>query len=371
MFKNNIGNSRYRSMSLLCGKLLSQWLIVILMFQYVSALILPNNETVPAVIVFGDSIVDTGNNNYISTLVKCNFPPYGRDFAEGNHPSGRFSNGLVPSDIIAAKFGVKKFLPPYLDPTLQLQDLLTGVSFASGGAGYDPLTAELVSVMSLSDQLIMFKEYIDKIKDAVGGNRTTQIVSKSVYIVCIGSDDIANTYTQSPFRRAEYDIPSYTDLMASEASKFFETLYGMGARRIGVFGIPAIGCVPSQRTMAGGLDRACVESSNEAAMLFNSKLSSQMDALGKKLPDARLVYLDSYNGLLKMIRDPAKYGFEVTEKGCCGTGNIEVSILCNRYIVNTCSNSSDYIFWDSYHPTEQAYYVLSTITLDEKVKQFF
>lgn len=87
-----------------------------------------------------------------------------------------------------------------------------------------------------------------------------------------------------------------------------QTLYGMGARRIGVFGIPAIGCVPSQRTMAGGLDRACVESSNEAAMLFNSKLSSKMDALGKKLPDARLVYLDSYNGLLKMIREPAKYG---------------------------------------------------------------
>lgn len=68
----------------------------------------------------------------------------------------------------------------------------------------------------------MFKEYIKKINDAVGGNRTTHIVSKSVYIICIGSDDIANTYTQSPFRRAEYDIPSYTDLMASEASKFLE-----------------------------------------------------------------------------------------------------------------------------------------------------
>lgn len=104
MFKNNIGNNRYRSMSLLCGKLLSQWLLVILMFQHVSALTIPNNETVPAVIVFGDSIVDTGNNNYISTLVKCNFPPYGRDFAEGNHPSGRFSNGLVPSDIIGTNF---------------------------------------------------------------------------------------------------------------------------------------------------------------------------------------------------------------------------------------------------------------------------
>ena len=42
----------------------------------------------------------------------------------------------------ASKFGVKKLLPAYLDPNLQLQDLLTCVSFASGGAGYDPLTSK-------------------------------------------------------------------------------------------------------------------------------------------------------------------------------------------------------------------------------------
>lgn len=59
-----------------------------------------NNESVPAVLVFGDSIVDSGNNNYILTIVKSNFLPYGRDFASGNLPTGRFSNGLVPSDII-------------------------------------------------------------------------------------------------------------------------------------------------------------------------------------------------------------------------------------------------------------------------------
>jgi len=115
MFKNNIGNNRYKSMSLLCGKLVSQWFLVIVMCYiitsvHVSALTLPKNETVPAVIVFGDSIVDTGNNNYISTLVRCNFPPYGRDFAEGNHPSGRFSNGLVPSDIIGTNFYALKTL---------------------------------------------------------------------------------------------------------------------------------------------------------------------------------------------------------------------------------------------------------------------
>ncbi|KAI4327766.1 hypothetical protein L6164_020190 [Bauhinia variegata] len=336
-----------------------------------SAVSLPNNETVPAVIVFGDSIVDPGNNNYITTLIKCNFLPYGRDFAGGDRPTGRFSNGLVPSDIIAAKFGVKNSLPAYLDPNLQLEDLLTGVSFASGGAGYDPLTSTLVSVISLPSQLEMFIDYKIKIKQAVGESRAAYIVSKGIYIVCIGSDDIANTYAQTPFRRAQYDIPSYTDLMAEQAISFLQELYGVGARRIGVFGLTALGCVPSQRTVAGGVGRACVDSSNQAASLFNSKLSSQMSALNKKFPDARLVYLDSYNPLLDMIHNPALYGFEETEKGCCGTGNIEVGILCNPYSLNMCPNASNYIFWDSYHPTERAYSVLSSLVLDNKIQDFF
>jgi hypothetical protein len=60
---------------------------------------LPPNVTVPAVIAFGDSIVDSGNNNDLKTLVKCNFPPYGKDF-QGGVPSGRFCNGKIPSDIL-------------------------------------------------------------------------------------------------------------------------------------------------------------------------------------------------------------------------------------------------------------------------------
>ena len=60
---------------------------------------LPPNVSVPALIAFGDSIMDTGNNNNMKTLAKCNFPPYGKDF-EGGIPTGRFSNGKVPSDLI-------------------------------------------------------------------------------------------------------------------------------------------------------------------------------------------------------------------------------------------------------------------------------
>lgn len=61
---------------------------------------LPPNVSVPAVLVFGDSIVDTGNNNNnLGTTARCNYPPYGKDF-KGGKPTGRFSNGKVPSDFI-------------------------------------------------------------------------------------------------------------------------------------------------------------------------------------------------------------------------------------------------------------------------------
>lgn len=58
-----------------------------------------NAPVVPAVIVFGDSIVDPGNNNNLKTPAKANYPPYGQDFP-GHFPSGRFSNGKIPGDFL-------------------------------------------------------------------------------------------------------------------------------------------------------------------------------------------------------------------------------------------------------------------------------
>lgn len=90
-----------------------------------------------------------------------------------------------------------------------------------------------------------------------------------------------------------------------------QELYGLGARRIGVIGMPAIGCVPYHRTIGGGIHRACSGSENQAAILFNTKLLSQIDALQKKFPESRLVYLDIYNPLLYVIQNRAKYGNKI------------------------------------------------------------
>ena len=58
-----------------------------------------------AVIVFGDSIVDPGNNNNLHTQIKANHAPYGKDF-DGHVATGRFSNGLVPSDLVGTSVSI-------------------------------------------------------------------------------------------------------------------------------------------------------------------------------------------------------------------------------------------------------------------------
>lgn len=60
---------------------------------------LPSNMSIPAVIVFGDSIGDQGNNNNLTTLIKCNFSPYGKDFT-GKFATGRFTNSKTPPDLL-------------------------------------------------------------------------------------------------------------------------------------------------------------------------------------------------------------------------------------------------------------------------------
>lgn len=44
-----------------------------------------------ALFVFGDSLVDNGNNNFLNSIAKSNYYPYGVDSNTG--PTGRFSNG--------------------------------------------------------------------------------------------------------------------------------------------------------------------------------------------------------------------------------------------------------------------------------------
>ena len=60
-----------------------------------------NKRDLLGVFIFGDSEVDAGNNNYFFTLAKGNNRPNGIDFKpSGGNPTGRYTNGRTPPDII-------------------------------------------------------------------------------------------------------------------------------------------------------------------------------------------------------------------------------------------------------------------------------
>ncbi|ONK72575.1 uncharacterized protein A4U43_C04F20840 [Asparagus officinalis] len=347
-------------------------LLLLLLLQIHQTLTLATNETspkVPALIVFGDSVVDPGNNNAIITTTRCNFPPYGKDFV-GHRATGRFSNGKTPSDLFASQLGIKEYLPAYLGTKLSPEELLTGVSFASGGCGYDPQTALLVSALNMTDQLNLFKEYKEKVKIIAGEEKAVDIITKSIYFIATGTDDIANTYFTAQIRKLEYDLPSYIKYLVQQASSFYQELYKSGARKIVILGAPPIGCVPSQRTLAGGIERDCVPLYNEAAMMLNKELAMEIQRLNSTLPGSMLLYIDTYTPLLDMISRPSAYGFKVSSKGCCGTGTFEVTLTCNSWTTNICDDVSEYLFWDTYHPTERAYQILMT-KMQQKYGSYF
>lgn len=53
-----------------------------------------------AFFVFGDSLVDGGNYNYLATTARADSPPFGIDYPT-RQPTGRFSNGLNLPDILS------------------------------------------------------------------------------------------------------------------------------------------------------------------------------------------------------------------------------------------------------------------------------
>lgn len=73
-------------------------MVVVVVLLSAAATTVTGQALVPGVMIFGDSVVDAGNNNRLATLVRADFPPYGRDFPATHAPTGRFCNGKLATD---------------------------------------------------------------------------------------------------------------------------------------------------------------------------------------------------------------------------------------------------------------------------------
>ncbi|GAB4824324.1 hypothetical protein Ancab_007212 [Ancistrocladus abbreviatus] len=327
-----------------------------------------NDVLFSAILMFGDSSVDTGNNNYISPIIsinKADHPPYGKDFL--NHiATGRFSNGKLVPDFLASVLGLKEIVPPFLDPNLMDQDLLTGVSFGSSGSGYDELTASSTGAIPMSKQIEYFKNYIEKVNGIVGEKKAKQIVQSALVVISAGANDFALNFYDLPTRRIQFNITGYQEFILKRLQNVIEELHDHGCRTMIISGLPPIGCLPIQITakLKNPNERTCVDDQNSEAESYNQKLQKLLPHVEASLPGSRLFYANIYQPLTDLINHPQTYGIRVTDRGCCGTGYFEVGGLCNS-ITPTCQNASEYVFWDSVHPTEAAYQYIFTYLIQD------
>ncbi|XP_047061880.1 GDSL esterase/lipase APG-like [Lolium rigidum] len=310
--------------------------------------------SVPAIMFFGDSLVDVGNNDYIHTIVKANLPPYGRDF-EGNVATGRFCNGMLLSDMIGENLGFSISPPAYLSPQAAGTNLLNGANFASAGSGYYDPTSLMYGLIPLSQQLKNFKEYISKLVAVAGSSQAQSIISDSLYILSSGSNDFAFNYYINPLLYKTVTTDDFADLLVGISIRTVTQLYGMGARRIGVFSVPPFGCFPLAITVFGFGSSKCVPGLNDDALRLNKKLNTAIDLLSKQLHDLKIEFLDIYTPVYILSTFPGSQGFTETRRACCGTGTVESTILlCNPKSIGTCPNATTYVYWDVLHPSEAA-----------------
>lgn len=348
--------SKLRSM----GFVSTLWLMVYLSMFFDNGYAQDSTRLVPAIITFGDSVVDVGNNDYLSsTIFKANYPPYGRDFANKS-PTGRFCNGKLATDFTAETLGFTTYPPAYLSPQASGKNLLIGANFASAGSGYYDQTAINSHVIPLSQQLQYYKEYQRKLVQVAGNAKAASIIKDALYIVSFGASDFVQNYYVNPLLNGAYTPDQFSSFLVSIFTNFIKNLHGLGARRIGATSLPPTGCLPAAITLFGLGNNGCVSRLNTDAQGFNKKINAAATQLKKQFPDLKLAIFDIYKPLLDVVQSPSKYGFFEARRGCCGTGTVETTVyLCNPRSPGTCSNATQYIFWDSVHPSEATNQVLA------------
>ncbi|EWY38760.1 autotransporter [Skermanella stibiiresistens SB22] len=264
---------------------------------------------VSAVYTFGDSLSDTGNIA-AATFGTMPLPEF--------YYQGRFSNGPVWVDHVAAAFG-----------TESKASLLGGTNHAFGGATTGGTVPPGVTFQTL--------DFLSKVP-------TTGADPNALYIVYGGGNDVRNELTSN--------LPGETLAAAATAnvSQAVTNLALAGARHIMVPNLSDLALTP-EAIMAGG---EFAERATSLSAAFNTALTSVMVGLEAVLP-VDLIPLDVRSLFNDVAANPGNYGLTNVNTPCFSGAVDRPGTVC--------SNPDEYLFWDSLHPTAAAHRILADYAL--------
>jgi len=278
-------------------------------------------------IVFGDSLSDTGNDllGSIQTHQPVLIPP------PQMYAAGRFSNGPVAFEYLWSFLsGGPPVIPPSLTvPVLPQQG---AVSFAFGGSGSGAFRNSAgVNVPGLLTQVVFFGA-------SLAGRPAPP---DALYAIWTGSNDYL---TQTP------ELP---ETVVDNIASGIETLYSLGARHFLVVNLPDLGNGPllpeDQRALLTGLSTE-----------HNKLLRKRIKELEKTLPDLMIIEGDVtkvFRTLLRTFESDVPL-VDVLVPAPPGVPPASLCLVINPAAcpaVPTFAPDAEFAFWDSEHATTAAY----------------
>ena len=256
-------------------------------------------------IVFGDSLSDVGNLKQSTVL-----------FPVSAYYQGRFSNGPVYSELLAAELGLGTLT----------HSGANGTNYAVGGA--QAIGGGIKSVNLQVDEFLT-SESVD---------------SGALYILFAGANDLLEGQTN-------VSVP-VNSLLANAAELIAE-----GARNVLVANLPLLGLTP--RFNGNSQEAAAM---TQLTQQFNTALSVGLDLLELNEPNANFFRLDVAGLISNVVADPSAFGLaNVTDPAAPGLGPLSPFFYSANNIVD---EPDTYLFWDDLHPTRVAHAMLAQYALD-------
>lgn len=260
--------------------------------------------TFSRLVVFGDSLSDTGN-------VANVLPGLGGPVGYGNN--GRFSNGILWHEVMAPQIGVPV-------ATASRVAGANNTNFAYGGARIDDAGTPSAGLLT---------QYAQYNARFTGGADT-----QALYVLWGGGNDMRDLVNSSnPLPGIATSLGNLQGMLTG--------LIGSGATSFLIPNLPDLGLIPENRNSARQAGASNV------SRLWNDALYDMVLGMSGM---ASFYFLDVFDAFNDILDNPASFGFTNTTGQCRS--------LFLGLFERSCSAPDTYVFWDAIHPTAAAHRVL-------------
>jgi outer membrane lipase/esterase len=309
--------------------------------------------TYDGLVVFGDSLSDSGNKYVVTGL--SNTPPYNLldPFLVPDGPYTRgglhHSNGKTWVEQYAKPLGLGGMVRP------ALRNPGEATNYAYGGARARDASATSPN-LHLTEQVTTF------LADT-GGVASPD----ALHVIFIGGNDIApDAVTAFATIDPAIGIGIIIDAFVSVGDRMVE-LYTAGARKFLIMNVPDMGLTPAMNPplnvpQASGLGTCLSVLYNDGSPLpfpygqlcppfppGIPGLDTVLDQLEVNLPGIEIIRFDMFERLQQIVTFPKDFGL-LNGSGHCVEPEVPPF---------ACKNPDDYVFWDGTHPTKVVHAIIA------------